>query len=189
VRPIRNFLRKAFEKILAALNGDRSADSRTKLFAGAESWVNFRNVTVGESVSFGGEVLLYGTAPITVGAHTMIGYRVTVHTSTHDYHEHPMWRKRIDRPVHIGSHVWIGSGSIILPGVKLGDYSVVAAGAVVNKHVPKGAVVAGNPARITGYRDLTRILSRTHEVQPYPVGSVAIEESFLPDEDVCNPKE
>jgi maltose O-acetyltransferase len=54
------------------------------------------------------------------------------------------------RPVRIGSHVWIGSGAIILPGVTIGDDAVVGAGSVVTRDVPAGAKVMGNPARVRG---------------------------------------
>lgn len=50
--------------------------------------------------------------------------------------------------VKIGKYVWIGTGAIILPGVNIGDNSVVGAGAVVTKNVPPGVVVVGNPAKI-----------------------------------------
>lgn len=51
-------------------------------------------------------------------------------------------------PVRVGRNVWIGSGSILLPGVTIGDGATVAAGAVVTKDVPEGAVVGGVPAKI-----------------------------------------
>ncbi len=51
-------------------------------------------------------------------------------------------------PITIGTHVWIGSNATILPGVTLGDWAVVAAGAVVTQDVPPGAVVGGVPAKI-----------------------------------------
>ncbi len=51
------------------------------------------------------------------------------------------------RPVTIGDNVWIGGGSIIFPGVTIGNGSVVAAGSVVTGDVPPNALVAGNPAR------------------------------------------
>ena len=49
-------------------------------------------------------------------------------------------------PVVIGDNVWIGANVTILPGVTIGDYVVVAAGAVVTKDVPSGVLVAGVPA-------------------------------------------
>lgn len=104
-------------------------------------------------MSFGGNVALYGTANIEIGDYTMIAVNVVVHTSTHSYADHPMWKKRIDRPVRIGKHVWIGVGAIILPGIKIGNYSVVGAGSVVTKHIPEYAIVAGNPAKIIKWRD------------------------------------
>lgn len=47
----------------------------------------------------------------------------------------------------------IGANSVILPGVTIGEEALVGAGSVVTKDVPSRAIVAGNPARITGYRD------------------------------------
>lgn len=51
-------------------------------------------------------------------------------------------------PVTIGRDCWIGANAVILPGVTIGDGSVVAAGAIVTKDVPSGVLVAGNPAVI-----------------------------------------
>jgi acetyltransferase-like isoleucine patch superfamily enzyme len=53
-------------------------------------------------------------------------------------------------PIVIGNDVWVGTRAIILKGVTIGDGAVVAAGAVVTKDVPAGAVVAGTPARVIG---------------------------------------
>jgi|GEM_PF-2073293 len=112
-----------------------------------------KNLSIGKNVSFGGRVVLFGTAPITIGDNTMIALNTIIHTSTHDYQDHPMWTKRIDRPVQIGSHVWIGAAAVILPGVVVEDYAVIGSGSVVTARVPRGAVVVGNPARIMRYRD------------------------------------
>lgn len=51
-------------------------------------------------------------------------------------------------PITIGNDVWLGGGAIILPGVTIGDGSVVGAGAVVTKDVEPMVVVAGNPAKV-----------------------------------------
>lgn len=51
------------------------------------------------------------------------------------------------QPIHVGHHCWIGTGAIILQGVRIGDGAVVAAGAVVTKDVPEYEVWGGVPAR------------------------------------------
>ena len=51
-------------------------------------------------------------------------------------------------PVQIGDNVWIGERAIILKGVTIGDHCVIAAGSVVTKSIPSGALVAGNPSKI-----------------------------------------
>lgn len=52
------------------------------------------------------------------------------------------------KPIHIGKHVWIGKGVIILKGVNIGDDAVIAAGTIVTKDVPAKCLVGGNPAKI-----------------------------------------
>jgi len=54
--------------------------------------------------------------------------------------------------VTVGSDVWIGAGSIVLDGVKIGNGAIIAAGAVVTKDVPPYAIVGGVPARLIRYR-------------------------------------
>ena len=59
---------------------------------------------------------------------------------------------RDNRSVEIGNDVWIGANVIILPGVKIGDGAVLAAGAVVTKDVEPYAIVGGVPAKVSRYR-------------------------------------
>ena len=56
-------------------------------------------------------------------------------------------------PVVIGDRVWVGTRAVILKGVTIGDGAIVAAGAVVTKDVPPGAIVAGLPAKVVGHAD------------------------------------
>ena len=53
----------------------------------------------------------------------------------------------------IGKYAWVCSRSIILPGITVGEYAVVASGAIVTKDVPPYAIVAGIPAKVVGYRE------------------------------------
>jgi acetyltransferase-like isoleucine patch superfamily enzyme len=95
-----------------------------------------------------------------------------------------MWLTRIDRPIYIGKHVWIGAGAIILPGVKIEDYAVVGAGSIVTANVPKGAIVAGNPARIIKFRNIDKI-KNIQNIPDYPIGSSITKKSFL--DKICKP--
>jgi maltose O-acetyltransferase len=108
---------------------------------------DFNFLKIGERVSFGG-IKIFLNAPVSIGNDTMIGFNTIIHTSTHDYNNYPMWLERIDRPVIIGNNVWIGFNVSILPGIKIGDNSVVGAGSVVTKNVPPNVIIAGNPAKI-----------------------------------------
>ena len=86
---------------------------------------------------------------IYVGDHTMFGPHVTIATAGHPVL--PSLRERglqYNMPVHIGCNCWIGAGAVILPGVTIGDDTVVGAGSIVTKDIPAGVVAAGNPCRV-----------------------------------------
>ena len=121
---------------------------------------DIRLVNISDTAYFGGNVTISCNAPVDIGEHTMIAAGVVIHTSTHDYKDHPVWSSRVDAPVRIGKHVWIGLNAIILPGVIIEDYAVIGAGAVISKNVPKGAVIAGNPAKIIRFRNDAELLDQ-----------------------------
>jgi len=89
--------------------------------------------------------------PVTIGNHVNLAQGITVTALNHNFTEKDL---RIDEqgvstnPVTIGDDIWIGTNAVILPGVTIGDHSVVAAGAVVTKEVPPHTLVAGVPAKI-----------------------------------------
>jgi acetyltransferase-like isoleucine patch superfamily enzyme len=63
-------------------------------------------------------------------------------------------RRYLYRRIEIGNNVFIGVNSIVMPGVKIEDYVIIAAGSIVTKSVPSGVIIAGNPAKIIGnYED------------------------------------
>jgi len=63
----------------------------------------------------------------------------------------------IKKPVEIGKYAWIGMNSIILPGVKIGDGSVIGAGSMVTGNVGDMVIVAGNPAKEIRKRSVEEI--------------------------------
>ncbi len=110
------------------------------------------NITGGfEFLSIGEETFL-GRVTISIHDHLKIGKRVCINdgveilTASHDVSD-PYW-KEIKSGVIIEDYAWIGTGAMILPGVKIGRGAVVGARAVVSKSVEAGTVVVGNPAKV-----------------------------------------
>ena len=84
-----------------------------------------------------------------IGDHVMIGPNVTIATAAHPVE--PSLRKKalqFNCPVHIGNNVWIGANVVILPGVTIGDNTVIGAGSVVTTDIPANVVAVGNPCRV-----------------------------------------
>ena len=100
-----------------------------------------RNVFINHGCSF------LDLGGITIEDDVLIGPNVQLITENHPIK--PSERKALDlKAILIKKNAWIGAGAIILPGVTVGENSVVAAGAVVTKDVPANTVVAGVPAKI-----------------------------------------
>ena len=94
---------------------------------------------------------------VTIGSDVMMGPDCLIYTSNHGMKKRdiPMWKQESSKtePVVIGNDVWIGARVIILPGVTIGDGSVIGAGSVVTKDVEPYSIVAGNPARVIKRRE------------------------------------
>lgn len=88
-------------------------------------------------------------APITVGDDVLIGPNVQLLTATHPVEPGPRRAKwEAGRPITLGHNVWLGGGVLVLPGVSIGENTVVGAGAVVTRELPGDVVAVGNPARV-----------------------------------------
>jgi acetyltransferase-like isoleucine patch superfamily enzyme len=108
------------------------------------------DIRVGHQVFINQCCTLYDMGGVDIADHVMIGPNVNIITSGHPLH--PAQRRAYieARPIVIEKNVWIATGATILGGVIVGENSVVAAGAVVTKHVPPNSFVAGVPARVIG---------------------------------------
>lgn len=92
-----------------------------------------------------GGCYITGRGGLTIGDYTQIAPNVVIVTANHDIYDS---RQHICAPVKIGKYCWIGAGAKIMPGVELGDWTIVGAGAVVTRSFPDGyCVIGGVPAR------------------------------------------
>jgi acetyltransferase-like isoleucine patch superfamily enzyme len=97
---------------------------------------------------------------ITIGDNGLMGPGVSIFSSNHGRNDTgaPMVEQEYEeKDVTIGNDVWLGAHAVILPGVTIGDSSVVAAGAVVSRDVPDGAVVGGVPAKLIKFKKDVRV--------------------------------
>ena len=106
-----------------------------------------KNITIGKDVFINSGCHFQDQGGIEIGDGALIGHNVVLATINHDLNPKEN-RKNHYAAIKIGAHVWIGSNATILPGVTIGDYAVVAAGAVVTREVPAMTVVGGVPARV-----------------------------------------
>lgn len=109
----------------------------------------------GKHVHFGNNIYanfgltLVDDTHIYVGDCCMFGPNVVIATAGHPIL--PELREQAyqyNAPVHIGRNVWIGAGALIMPGITIGDNSVIGAGSVVTKDVPANVIAVGNPAKV-----------------------------------------
>lgn len=101
---------------------------------------------VGDNVYVNQGVNIAVSERVEIGSHTLVGDFVCIYdTNFHEVDENEPVKRA---PVIIGRNVWLGRGVIILPGVTIGDHSVIAAGSVVSRSVPEKTLAGGNPASV-----------------------------------------
>jgi len=106
-----------------------------------------KNITIGKNVFINSDCKFQDQGGIFIDDGALIGHGVVLATLNHDLD--PEKRQQLHpAPIRIGKRVWIGANATVTQGVTIGDNSVVAAGAVVNKDVPANTIVGGVPAMI-----------------------------------------
>jgi acetyltransferase-like isoleucine patch superfamily enzyme len=130
--------------ILSDITGNE-IDKSTTIFAPFHT--NFgRYIRIGKNVFINHACSFLDMGGITIEDDVLIGPKVSLVSENHPID--PTQRKSlIGKPILIKKNAWIGAAATILPGITVGENSIVAAGAVVTKDVPDNCIVAGNPAK------------------------------------------
>ncbi len=107
------------------------------------------HIFLGENFYANHNLIILDAAKVTIGDNVFIGPNVGLHTAGHplDYQTRNQGLEYA-LPITLGNNVWIGAGVNIVPGVSVGDNSVIGAGSVVTKNIPANVVAAGNPCRV-----------------------------------------
>ena len=115
------------------------------------------NTTIGDGAGFGKRVKIFGDGPVSIGRRAVLAEDTVVYTQVHDYDHSDVlpfgWGFTYPE-TSIGDCAWIGIKCIVLPGARIGEGAIVQAGSVVMGVVPPCAIVAGNPAKVIGWRDI-----------------------------------
>lgn len=116
-----------------------------------------RHVHFGSHIYANFGLTLVDDTHIYVGDYTLFGPHVTAATAGHPIlSELRQQGLQYNAPVRIGKNCWIGAGALLMPGVTIGDNTVIGAGSVVTRDIPANVVAVGNPCRVlrpVGERD------------------------------------
>ena len=104
-----------------------------------------------DNVNINAECMLIASSDITIGKNSTLAYRTLLTTNANPnapYNELCKIYPPIHKEIRIGDNVWIGAGVIVLPGCRIGNNSVIAAGAVVCSDIPDNCMASGVPAKV-----------------------------------------
>ena len=132
-----------YNEIIKQLFGDNIGENSTVMapIAGAA----FDHIKIGNNVYINSNSLLMARGGITIEDDVMLAANVQLLSNNHDEYDRQVLTCK---PIHIKKGAWIGAGASILPGVTIGKYAIVGAGAIVTKDVGDYEVAVGVPAKI-----------------------------------------
>lgn len=125
------------------------------------------NIEAGDNFYANNNCVFVDPGRITFGDDVMIGPQCGFYTALHPL-DAGMRRQLLEAayPITVGSDVWIGGGTVVLPGVTIGSGTVIGAGSVVTRDIPDGVLAFGNPCRVV--RPITEADRLRYQTPEYP---------------------
>ena len=108
-----------------------------------------KNITIEDDVYINFGCVILDCAEVTIGSHTLLGPNVGLYAANHSIDA----SERINggcqgKPIHIGKNVWFGGDVKVVPGVTIGDNTIIGTGSIVTKDIPSNVIAVGNPCKI-----------------------------------------
>ena len=132
-----------YDATVAELFGDRMGEN-SRVMPGL-TVVRSQNVRIGKNVVIMNNCLMMGAGGITIDDNALVAANAQLISNNHDLDDHMIITCK---PVHLKRNCWIGAGATILPGVTVGENSVVGANSVVTKDIPDNCIAVGSPAKV-----------------------------------------
>ncbi len=107
------------------------------------------NIEIGDNFYSNHNLVILDPAPVVFGDNVFIGPNCGFYTAQHplDVERRNMFLEYAF-PIYVGNNVWFGGNVVVLPGVKIGDNTVIGAGSVVTKDIPSNVIAVGNPCKV-----------------------------------------
>jgi len=107
------------------------------------------NIEIGENFYSNHNLVILDGAPVTFGDNVFIGPNCGFYSAGHAINAKERSEGlEFTKPITIGNNVWLGGNVVVMPGVTIGDSSIIGAGSVVTKDIPSGVIAVGNPCKV-----------------------------------------
>ncbi len=108
-----------------------------------------KNITIGDDVYINFGCIILDCAEVRIGSHTLIGPNVGLYAANHSIDATERINGGCDsKPIHIGKNAWLGGDVKVVPGVTIGDNTIIGTGSIVTKDIPSNVIAVGNPCRV-----------------------------------------
>lgn len=108
-----------------------------------------KNITIEDNVYINFGCVILDCAEVTIGANTLLGPNIGLYAANHSIDaEERIHGGCCGKPIHIGKNVWLGGDVKIVPGVSIGDNTIIGTGSIVTKSIPANVIAVGNPCKM-----------------------------------------